>query len=348
VTAPRVVHVVRSDAFAGVERYVADTATELSARGWPVTVVGGEPAAMRRRLPDAVEYRPAGSVAAVFGALRAVRQCAIVHAHMTAAELPAALLKNTLGARLVVTRHFAAPRGRTWLGRVAGAVITRRVDLQVAISDFVAGAAGGRCVVLPNGVRDGTDAPSPRERIVAVLQRLEPEKDTATALRAWAASGLGDEGWRLLIHGAGSERDRLRSLAGTLSITDTVTFAGFTDDARGVLRTAALLLAPAPAEPFGLAVVEAMAEATPVVAADGGAHRETLGADGRFFPPGDAQACAAQLGRLARASSAERGALGERLRARQRATFSLAAHVTSLERLYREQLAHRTEDVRGR
>jgi glycosyltransferase involved in cell wall biosynthesis len=303
---------------------------------------------MRRSLPAEVEFRPAASVAAVFGALRAVRRCAIVHAHMTAAELPAALLKNALGARLVVTRHFAAARGRSPLARLAGRLIARRVDLEIAISGFVAAAVGGQCVVLPNGVRDGTAEPVPRERTVVTLQRLEPEKDTGTALRAWAASGLGADGWRLALYGTGSEQDRLRRLADELSVTGSVRFAGFTADARGVLRRAGLLLATAPAEPFGLAVVEAMAEGTPVVAADGGAHRETLGADGRFFPPRDAQACAAALVRLGAATAAERSALGERLRARQRTTFSLAAHVTSLERLYREQLAHRPEDVRGR
>jgi glycosyltransferase involved in cell wall biosynthesis len=348
VSDARVVHVVRSDAFAGVERYIAATASELAARGWPVTVVGGEPAAMRRSLPAEVEFRPASGVRAVYRGLREVRRCVIVHAHMTAAELPAALRKRSLGARLVVTRHFAAPRGGTPLGRVAARLIERRVDLEIAISRFVADAVGGRAVVVHNGVQDGSPAASARARVVVLAQRLEPEKDTGTALRAWAASGLADAGWRLVVHGTGSESGRLRELAASLSVNESVTFAGFTDDVRAVLRTAEIMLAPAPAEPFGLAVVEAMAEGTPVVAAAGGAHPETLGPDGRYFAPGDVDACAAQLRALGHAAEDERRAVGARLRERQRTLFGIGTHVDQLERLYREQLARTAAGVRGR
>ncbi len=42
-----VVHAVRSDAFAGVERYVATVAAELASRGHRVTVIGGDPPSMQ-------------------------------------------------------------------------------------------------------------------------------------------------------------------------------------------------------------------------------------------------------------------------------------------------------------
>ena len=44
-----------------------------------------------------------------------------------------------------------------------------------------------------------------------MLQRLEPEKDTMTALRAWKASRLAEEGWSLRIVGAGAERAALEA-----------------------------------------------------------------------------------------------------------------------------------------
>lgn len=334
---PSVVQVVRSDSFAGVERYIAETATELAERGWQVRVIGGDSAAMRAHLGKGVDHRPARTVPQVFRALRTSGRTDVVHAHMTAAELPAALLKRRLGARLVVTRHFAAPRGASTVGRLAARVIERRVDLQLAISQFVADAASSPCVVLHNGVRDSSDSAA-REHVVVMLQRLEREKDTATALRAWAASGVAAHGWQLVLHGRGSEQDALRALASELGIEDTVTFAGFTDDARDALRRAELMVATATAEPFGLAVVEAMAEGTPVLATKSGAHPETLGDDGAYFAPGDVAGCAAQLVRLTE-SAAERRTLGDRLRERQRSMFSITAHVDRLEAMYRGLLS---------
>jgi glycosyltransferase involved in cell wall biosynthesis len=285
---------------------------------------------MRSELAPAVAHHAAATVREVFGALRATGRPDVVHAHMTAAELPAAVLKR--GARLVVTRHFATPRGRSAAGRLAARLIERRMDVQIAISEFVAAATPTPCVVIHNGVVP-SDRTLPHEARVAVLQRLEPEKDTATALRAWAASGLHDVGWRLVVYGRGSQEPQLRELATTLDIAASVDFAGFVDDARAAIASSAVYVATAPAEPFGLGVVEAMAEGTPVVAADGGAHRETLGADGLYFAPGDAEACAARLHALC-ADAHERARIGASLRQRQQALFSVTTHVNHLEEVY--------------
>jgi glycosyltransferase involved in cell wall biosynthesis len=339
MTRPTVVHVVRSDAFAGVERYIAETANELARRGWAVSVIGGDAVSMRRHLADAVGHRPATTTHEVHRALRELGRRDIVHAHMTAAELPAARLKRRLHARLVVTRHFATPRGGSVAGRLAGRFIEPRIDLQIAISTFVAEATSSPCVVVHSGVQS-SDARVRRGKIVVMMQRLEPEKDTSTALRAWAASGLASEGWRLMIYGRGSEQAALQSVTRARSIEDSVTFAGFTPDARGALRGAEIMLASAIAEPFGLAVVEAMAEGTPVVATEAGAHPETLGADAAYFPPGDVETCAVQLQRLAR-SPEQRRAIGDRSQQRQRRLFSIESHVDRLERLYQDQLSGR-------
>ncbi len=62
---------------------------------------------------------------------------------------------------------------------------------------------------------------------------------------------------------------------------------GHVAETDALLAGASILLAPAPREPFGLSVVEAMAHGLPVVAAGGGAHLETVGDDGLLFPRGD-------------------------------------------------------------
>src|SRR4051812_2379906 len=102
-----VVQAVRSDGFAGVERYICYVAAELMCRDWRVTVVGGDPRGMARQLPEGVGFRPARTATEVARALVAVGHPTLIHAHMTAAELPAVLTRPMTRARVVCTRHFA-------------------------------------------------------------------------------------------------------------------------------------------------------------------------------------------------------------------------------------------------
>jgi glycosyltransferase involved in cell wall biosynthesis len=137
----------------------------------------------------------------------------------------------------------------------------------------------------------------------------------------------------MIVYGRGSQSDVLREMARGLKISDSVDFRGFVEDSRAALAAAAVVVAPAPAEPFGLTVVEAMSVGTPVIAADGGAHRETLGSDGLFFRPGDVLDCAARLHDIC-ADAEERARIGSSLRQRQRALFSITTHVDHLEQVY--------------
>lgn len=330
----RITHAVRSDGFAGVERYIADVANALADRGHDVSVIGGGSAFMGRALSPQVRFVPASTTAAVARALWASEQQDVVHAHMTAAELAVAPLKGVRFERLVSTRHFAAVRGSSVASRVAGRWVARRVDLQIAISQYVADRIDDASEVVHNGVPSSTHPRGRRDRTVVMLQRLEAEKDTGTGIRAWAASGLAASGWSLRVFGTGADQDALRTLAHELGVDSGVTFEGFTDQARTVLARAGMVLATAPAEPFGLSVVEAMAEGAPVIAADGGAHRETLGPGAALFEPGDVGA-AADLLRSWAADETRRDEYGESLRERHREHFTVQAHVDRLEALYR-------------
>ena len=328
-----VVQVVRSDSFAGVERYIADTSTELHGRGWDVTVVGGDPLRMQAELAAGVRHVPARTALDVARALWAVGPVDVVHAHMTAAEVPAALMRRRNGGRFVITRHFAGARPRTFAARRAQALIHRRVDCVIAISHFVADSLSVPSEVVHNGVVPASGVAEERARTVVVVQRLEAEKDTATAVRAWAEAGLAGDGWRLVVYGRGSQLAELEALTVDLEVSGSVSFGGFCAEPRPELARAGLFLATAPAEPFGLAVVEAMAEGAPVLAARGGAHVETVGSEAPMFTPGDWRECARLLGSLA-ADPAARLTLGEQAQQRQRELFTVASHVDALEKVY--------------
>ncbi len=350
MTSWRVAHVVVSDGFAGTERYVANLAGAQHRAGHRVTVLGGDPVRMDAALPGGVHHEEVTTVLGAVRALRRVGPLDVVHAHLTTAETAACLaFPLRRHAPIVVsTRHIARRRGSTWVARAMAVWIRQRLDLQIAISNYVARNVDGRSVVLLTGVSPRALGSAERA-VVLVTQRLESEKDTATAIRAWALSGLDRQGWRLEVLGAGREHRRLEALAGELCVAASVDFVGWADDVEARMEAAALLLAPAPGEPFGLAVAEAMAWGLPVVAAAAGGHLETVGAvaDARMFAPGDADEAATLLRELA-ADPVGRSSYGRSLRAYQRSHLTLEGHAAAVSEVYRATRRAKDATIRNR
>jgi UDP-glucose:tetrahydrobiopterin glucosyltransferase len=140
-----------------------------------------------------------------------------------------------------------------------------------------------------------------------VISRLAPEKGVDVAIDACRRAGL-----PLVVAGEGSELEALRERAGGSDVR----FAGRVDDAalQELRAGAAIALAPSrSAETFGLSVAEAMAAALPVAASRVGALPELLGPEA-LVAPGDAQALARAVSRLAGDRAAGRRNL-ERVRA---------------------------------
>ena len=338
----RILHVVRSDAFAGVERHVANLASGQAAAGHRVRVVGGDVAAMRAaldgpRVPVVRAATTAGAALAASRASRAGHRPDVVHAHMTAAELAVTLVPSLRGVPIVATRHFARHRGSSPLARRVGAAVAGRIDAQVAISEYVAERIDGASTVVYPGVPVRTVPTEARRPVVLVVQRLEPEKSTDVAVRAFAASGLAARGWTLQVAGDGSQRHHLETLAGALGIWPSTRFLGNRSDCAELMDEASVLLAPCTIDGLGLSVLEAMSGGLCVVAAAAGGHLETAGrADGAMlFTPGDAHDASRLLVTVADAPAAAREH-GLALQAVQQSRFTLEAQVAGTLAVYRE------------
>lgn len=326
---------VCSDGFAGVERYVSKTAAGLARAGVRVTVIGGDPASMRAALGTAVDFIPAASMAEARAALADVHGADVVNTHMTEADVVGA--RGRHGARHVSTRHFAARRGSSPASRAAAWFVRRGLAAQIAISQFVADAVDGPAVVIPTGVDDDdARADGDRGRTVLVAQRLEVEKHTDVALRAWARSRASAAGWQLHVAGDGSQRAVLEQLARDLDIAGSVQFLGQRRDVGELMASAGVMIAPTPREGLGLSVLEAMARALPVVACAAGGHLETVGsvADAALFAPDDAESAARALDRLID-DPVRRMAYGTRLQERQRAHFTVRRQIEQTLDVYR-------------
>lgn len=333
----RITHVVVTDTFAGTERYVVDVAGLQVQRGHDVVVVGGAQATMLDLLPPSVTWRPGGTTKATLRSLVQGGRRDVVHSHMAKADFAAAAAAPATGGRRFSTRHITAPRGHGRVARVLSPLVRHGLTAELAVSSFVAGQlTTPPDVVLLNGVSPQPDVPAEREPLVVMAHRLAPEKDTPTGLRAWAASGLAERGWRLVVAGDGADRADLEALAHELGIADSTDFPGWVSAPDALFRRASALLAPAPAEPCGLSILEAMAWGTPVLTTASGGPLETVGlaADAALFPPGDVHAAARLLDRLAEDEPARRR-YGSALRELQRADFDLAGHVERLDQVYR-------------
>jgi glycosyltransferase involved in cell wall biosynthesis len=332
----KIAHVVVTDAFAGTERYVAEVAAELAIGGHALTVIGGNADAMRAHLVPSMRFVNGSTVPRAVRALASHGPFDIVHAHLTYAEAAVVLAAKPMGAKVVATKHLATPRGQSAIGRRLAPMIVRGFDCEIAISNFVArSAVPPIACVIRNGVRLQPAADPSLSRNVVMVQRLEPEKDTLSGLRAWFASDLARSGWRLLIAGDGAQRHLIEAEIQGHADADAVRLLGHVEDMDAFWPCAGILLAPASAEPLGLSVLEAMARAVPVVATASGGHLETAAAvSGSFvFAPGDVSSAATALVELAKDhdARAKLGLLGQQW---QRQHAALDDHVGRLLEVY--------------
>ena len=164
-----------------------------------------------------------------------------------------------------------------------------------------------------------TRKPAGRPLTALSVGRLETEKNPL--MLADVAARLGDD-WRLVVCGEGPLEHDLLGRIDSLGVTERVELRGYLPLDGGLIdlyRSADAFLHVSWTEGVPQVLLEAFAAGTPVVATAVGGVAETVGEAALLIPPGDPDAAARALGRLASepglgARLAERGM--ERVRAR--------------------------------
>jgi glycosyltransferase involved in cell wall biosynthesis len=171
--------------------------------------------------------------------------------------------------------------------------------------------AGGmqrtRIEIVPNGVDlmmfDKIRVGKSRKPRIIYVGRLIEYKHVDDLLLAFSKLSLDAE---LYVVGRGPERKKLEVLAKELKVDRRVVFTGFVSESRKIelLKSSHALVLPSTMEGFGIALVEAMAAKTPVIAADIPALRELVGDEevGLLFKPRDIGALKMKLERLLKES----------------------------------------------
>jgi glycosyltransferase involved in cell wall biosynthesis len=171
-------------------------------------------------------------------------------------------------------------------------------------------------VIYP-GVDAGYFAPDPsipREAVPTFLYvgRLKRYKQVDVAIAALGELGLTVPGARLWVAGAGDDMGRLVRVAREAGVAGSVEFLGYVSERRklDLYRRAWAVVLPSLKEGWGITNLEAAGCATPALAADNSALRESVrdGETGFLVPTGDVKALAGAMARLA-----TDGALRDRL-----------------------------------
>jgi glycosyltransferase involved in cell wall biosynthesis len=213
-----------------------------------------------------------------------------------------------------------------------------------AIADRIWKIPASRIVYIPNGVDllrfadvSRVVAPGfvrrPGEIVVGTVAPLRPEKNIGRLLRAFAALDA-PVPTRLVVAGAGGERERLERLAHEIGIADRAVFVGqlLPEQILGAFDIFAL---SSDTEQMPIALLEAMAAGRAVVAVDVGDVREMLCEANREFvvPRDEPGALTAALERLVR-DPARRKTIGRMNRERTGVEFTQERMFADYERIF--------------
>lgn len=325
-----------ADVFAGTERHILDLALALRAQGCPAEIACPGKGVLAERARQAgvpVWAVEKGCVMRDAAAVRRLRrrfrsgEVELVHSHNGRSALLAATAAALAGCgATVTTQHFLEParttrRGlRAWLGSAAHRWVLERAGRVVAISGPVRERILARREAPPekvervwNGISDPALAPlrdraevradfgiAPAAPLVVSAARLETEKMVHVLIDAMAQLTRQMPEAKCVVAGEGRQRAALQEKIQSAGLVQSVRLAGFQEDVLSLVRAGDVFALPSAAEPFGLALVEAMALGRPVIGTRAGGPLEIIeeGVSGLLVPPADAAALSAALFRV--------------------------------------------------
>jgi phosphatidylinositol alpha-mannosyltransferase len=218
----------------------------------------------------------------------------------------------------VVGTFHVAPSGvlSDWGGHLLHVMYMhslRRFDKMLSVSpaaaDYAKSAFGLSTEVLPNVVEISKFKEAKKKKLseysnsILFFGRLVKRKGAKELLQAFHVLALHNPDVRLIIAGAGPERESLQNEVKRLKLQNRVSFLGFIkeEDKANLLASADIVCYPSTGgESFGIVLLEAMASgAGIVIGGDNAGYRSVLGKQSQLlFDPKNSAALAAKLSEL--------------------------------------------------
>lgn len=363
----RVLHLHRIGGIGGSERHLLELLPALRSRGIDARFLGldvedaapesfyealAERGVPYERLPSPRDLDPP----LARQTRRAIRAIApdLVHTHLVHADAYGTLGVVGSGIALVSTKHNDDPF-RSGRFRYAERLLARRAQRVVCITEALARFNREVVGLSPEKLRVvhyGLDAPPsawgpPGGRelpddipVVVAVGRLVRQKGIDVAIAALALVRARHSDARLVVLGEGPLRDELSRAARAHGVEEAVSLPGRVGDVAWWLERADVVVHPARWEGFGLALLEAMLCARPIVASAVSSIPEIVvdGETGVLVRPDDPAAVAAAIGDLLDDPSRAK-TLGEAGRARAASSFSVARMAERTVAVYAEALS---------
>ena len=298
----------------------------------------------------------------------------IIHSHGSRGNFIAWMLRKC-SLPLLCTVH-SDPKldymGRPAAGLVFGSMnrfALRRLDWYTGVSDSMTdllisrGFPPDRIFTIYNGV--DLDSPPPKLSraeffaragipeedgavYAGIAARLNPVKDIATLIRGFAKARAQAGQLRLLIAGDGPQEGELKALAKELGVAEYVRFLGWVDDPDSFYAALDINTLTSLSETFPYALTEGARQRKATVSSRVGGVPMLIdhGRSGYLFPPGDSDALADCLARLA-GDAALRADFADALYEKVEKRFSLSATVETQLNIYETVLRrHARRDVK--
>ncbi|MDE6548528.1 MAG: glycosyltransferase family 4 protein [Muribaculaceae bacterium] len=357
----RIIHVLSSVMWSGVERYALDICRHCRDLGDDVLVITRDARAVDdvfRRQGIDVRFAPLGgflsyhAVKGICDVLNESTAPTAVHCHNTRDAFAALTARRLLGRhdiRVLLTRHYVRRAGRSPFHRF----VYRNVDHMIFVSriardKFLSGWHWkGRyadddinAVVIHNSLNielEPVVAEPAKGPVTAMyLGRLAPDKGLEELIDALVI--LKSMKIRLKIVGTGHPDyvDSLRRRALTAGVMHMIDWPRHKENTEDYIRMSHFGVLPSTApEAFGLSNIEFMKEGRPIVCTDNGAQPEyiTHGREGILVPPHNAEQLAAEMRKLA-LSSEMRRKIGEAARQRFERELSWPQFIGKVYPLY--------------
>jgi len=366
----RILHLSSAQALGGGERHLIDLVRGLSACGHelfvalrPNSPLSGELANLSPQnflelpLRNAIDAKSAGRLAAFVRR----RQIQVVHAHM-ARDYPIAAYATRRHpfSKLIVTRHVLFPLSRlhrVTLSRVARVIaVSEAVGRQLRAEKLV---PPQKISVVHNGIDltrfDSAISSFNRQQfcrdrgvpanslLVGSVGSLNPLKGHEDFLRAAHQIGALFPSAHFIVAGvdvtpAQANLANLQSLIGELGLNSRISLIGKMADITPLYCALDVFVSASRTESFGLAIAEAMAAGTPVVATQTEGALEIIrdGETGLLTPLGEINSLAAAISTLLE-NDQRRLSMGRKARDEIRDRFSLKRMLDATERIYLEE-----------
>ncbi len=356
-----ILQISSASSFGGGERYVADLTNALVARGHDVYVAVRPGSPLPRHLqlsPDkilALPLRNALDVQSARELEKFVRrkEIQVVHAHMARDySLASYAARRNRQTKFIVTRHVLFKLNRLHrhtLARAACVIaVSEAVAKELRTSQVV---SNNQIAVIHNGIDvdriQKTCASLPREpfrgsigipggaHLVGSIGELRTLKRHDDFIRAAALVLKEFPETQFVLAGVGEIRKQLETLVAELGLTDRFHFLGWLDDADKLLCAMDVFVSASETESFGLAIVEAMAAGTAVVATATEGAKEVIDDQqtGLLVPIGDVKRIAQSVINLLSDPEKRRATATQSVQSAAK-KFSLTRMVDDIETIY--------------